>query len=152
MVKSFRTSHLQITNRLEPLSHNETREYKKCRWNPPTRNFKCRNIYCILSMYNNRVWLFKSCGKLLKVLNSVWSFFFLNRKKVLGTYANLMSLVRNSYVAFRRIVYRKSSNSIVFWTHKKPYYRKSVLLEDFLWYKLVNQGFKKSKVHFFHEM
>ena len=109
MVKSFRTSHLQMTNRLEPLSHNETSRKKgntkRCRWILPMRNFKCRSIYCILSMYNNRVWLFKSCGKLLKVLNSVWSCLFWTEKNVLGTYANLMSLVRNSYVAFKRIYF-----------------------------------------------
>ena len=44
--------------------------------------------------------------------------------------------------------YRESSNSTVFWTQKKPYQWKSILLEEFLWYKLVSRGFKKSKVHF----
>ena len=40
-----------------------------------------------------------------------------------------------------RLRYRESSNSTVFGTQKKPYWWKSVLLEEFLWYKLVNWGF-----------
>ena len=40
-------------------------------------------------------------------------------------------------------MYRDSSNRMVFGT------KKSVLLEEVLWYKLVNRGFEKSKVPFF---